>query len=464
MENNRSTTIAVSPEEIQRLGLKPISSPTVRSDDRSVSVSPEEIQRLGLRPVDAQQEDKPMSVSAQIGQRGREGILGEIGSGRHLARGVEGVLGVPGDLASLGASAINLGSQALTGRNVPGLETAQSYLPTSENIRNIGKKVFGNTFEPENGEDSFWERVVGDIGSYLSPVGGSTKVATAAARSLAGNVSEEAAKNLGFGKTGQATAKLVGTVASAFPGSRSYFLKKSKQAYEDAKQALTPKDKINISGLRKELDEIMNPVYTSGDKSLDYKKFVKDRAKALDKAFDYGDNVEVSEVWQFAKDFNHLWKETPSKAKPIMGKAIDAINKSLSSYGAKNPEFGRNFEAYRDIYKGLHQKDFITDFLTKNASIKNVIKKSIKNPTASSILGYLIHQVPVGSTAKAGIGAGLYGIGQLSETANLFLRSKEARKEYANILKHAAAKDVVATVNAMRRFDRAAEKFESEQQ
>jgi len=418
-------------------------------------------------------EEEPVKNTAQLttGFQHARSNIGKQGKALSSAfgRGVEGLAGVPGDLASLGISAANFAANKLTGHEIPGSQKVQEYLPGHENLRKAGKYLFGNEFEPENGEDSFWDKVASDFGSYLSPVGGATKIGTAATRALAGNVASEGAKAAGFGQTGQAIAKLVTNLGSMFPGSTRYFNNKSAQAYDAAKAAIPEGAITNAKDLEKNLFDFEKEFVFKGDSSTPAKQFLKQRVNAIGNKI-ANDNVSVEEIWELKRDFNQLWKngEVPQEAKHAFGKLINTLGDTLQEYGKDNIEFGKNFNLAEDIYKGFRQMDDISKFIVKNTNVTKLLKRGVKSPTAHALLGGLgagtAYAIPGSVAAKAAIGTGLggiaLGVGQAVKYGNFIKNSKDAQKVYGDILKGAIAKDAVAVSKNIKKFDKIAQHFD----
>lgn len=381
---------------------------------------------------------------------------------RIIARGTEGAIGLPGDLLSLGVSGANWATKKLTGSEIPGAQTVQDYLPTSENVRKAGKYLFGNKFEPEKGEDGFWDKVASDFGSYIVPIGGAVKLGTAATRALAGNVASEGAKMAGFGETGQAIAKLTTNMLSMFPGSSRYFNNKSNQAYEAAKSAIPQGAVTKAKDLEKDLLGFEKEFILKGDSTTPAKKFLQERVNAVGNKIS-NDIVPVDEIWELKKDFNQLWKngEVPQESRYAFGKLIDKLGNTLQDYGKVNPIFGENFNVAEDIFKGFRRMDDVSKFITKNTNLTNLIKKGIKSPTASSLLGGLTYATPASLATKSVIGGTAFGLGQVVKYGNFIKNSSEARKTYGDILKYSAAKDITNAAKSIKKFDKIAQHYDA---
>lgn len=378
-----------------------------------------------------------------------------------FARGAEGAIGLPADIANLGIDVANLASNKIIGSDIPGSRKVQEYLPGSENIRKAGKYLFGKEFEPENGEDSFWDKVSGDFGTYISPVGGATKIGTAITRALAGNVAAEGAKSVGFGETGQALAKLTTNMLSMFPGSSRFFNNKSNQAYEAAEKSLTPNSKVLAKDLEKDLLNFEKEFVFKGDSTTPAKEFLKKRVNAIGNKIS-GNTIPVQEVWELKKDFNQLWKngEVPQEAKYAFGNLIDKLGDTLKEYGQYNKAFGENFNIAEDIFKGFRRMDKVSSLIVRNTNLSKLLKKGIKSPTAAGLLGGLTHFAPGGVIAKAGLGSTAFGAGQVVKYGNFIKNSKEARKTYGEIIKNAAAGDAVNTAKSIKQFDKIAQHYD----
>ena len=378
---------------------------------------------------------------------------------RAAVRGAEGFFGLPGDLASLGIGAANWATKKATGEGIPGAETIQNYLPGHENLRKGTNYVFGGKFEPENGEDSFWDKVASDFGSYLAPVGGAVKLGTAATRAFAGNVASEGAKHAGFGKTGQAVAKGITDFLSMFPGSFWSFGRKMNAGYKASEKAV-PKGVTTPISTKDLLDYEKNLVQV-GDPGTPAKQFLQDRVNAVGSKI-VNDTIPVEEALALKKDFNQLWSlgEVPNEAKHSFGKLIDMLGDTLEKYGKVNKEFGQNFELAEDIFKGFRRMDKVSEFIVNNTNVQNLLKNGIKDIKAASIIGGLAFFSPQALTTKGALGASLFGAGQGVKYYNFWRNSKQAQKVYGDIIKGAAIKDTVNVIKNIKKFDKIAQHYD----
>src|SRR5271165_1406288 len=112
---------------------------------------------------------------------------------RLATRSVETALGLPGDVESLGRGALNLGGRLVAGTNVV---SPESFLPTSERVREFGKKLdeprlaakglSPNYLEPQGGLENFADEVTKTATGLLLPISGGTVGLTTKALRAAG--------------------------------------------------------------------------------------------------------------------------------------------------------------------------------------------------------------------------------------------------------------------------------------
>src|SRR5580692_725513 len=94
---------------------------------------------------------------------------------RTVARAAETALGLPGDLASLALSGVNLAHKGITGEYSPSIETAQGYLPTAEKIRQkvttpLEKNVLPEGYlTPKDEYEQLADNLVSDFVSIITP-------------------------------------------------------------------------------------------------------------------------------------------------------------------------------------------------------------------------------------------------------------------------------------------------------
>ena len=391
---------------------------------------------------------------------------------RKVARAVESGLGFPGDVAQAASDAIDYLSGGRLARpeavgKLPWqkAEDVKSFrLPTSTQLRETGKKLTGNALEPEDGEDTFWDKVASDFGTNLIPgskpaqlafSGIKSAVKSAAVRSIAGNAFSRTAKELGYGKPVQAISHTVGSMASMFPGSRSFFTKEYKDAYKIADQVVPEAAKNNASVLKKVVNQVKK-FAKSGDKDTPTKTFIKDRANAIAKHIKK-DEISVKQAIALKRDFNELAKDhtLTDTAKKYLGDLTSALKANLQEYGKINKEFGLSFGKAEDIFGGLRQASKANKFFQDNFQFKTLLT----NKTLKGLFGYGAYQL--GAKAKAtGIAATGYAVGQAWKSAEFIMNSKEARNIYGKIVKDAAAGDVVNATKHLKQLDKTADHYE----
>jgi arsenate reductase-like glutaredoxin family protein/molybdenum-dependent DNA-binding transcriptional regulator ModE len=346
--------------------------------------------------------------------------------GRTAARATESVIGLPGDILSTG---LGLGN-ALTGNQIPGVETIQQYLPTSENLRNIVTKTFtGQTLEPQNEAERIGDELVSDFATFAIPIKGKIPFKSAAAKSILGNAAGFLGEKIG-GPIGKGVAKIGTVLGLSFAGGRKALQNVMQQSYQNAEN-LAGTAKESAKELGKDVTAITKDV-TSGIKTPG-KEFVAGSIRGISDAIK-NNKISVKDAWSLKKDVNELLRdpETPKTASKYLGRLGESLNKVLNAYGKNNPEFGQAFHQAEDIYRGLNKASDIAKTIQNSVKPESLTSNVIKN-----ILTAAAFKTPGALPALGATVAGASSIRGITRFTQLLKNSAEARRYYGNIVKAA---------------------------
>lgn len=372
----------------------------------------------------------------------------ERGILRTGARVGESLLGLPGDLASLGLGAANY----LSGGAIPNYEQIQEKLPvslpTTQQNREFLRKHTGEYLEPQSKLEEFADEVASDLSTLLLPVKGKIPFKAALGRALGANAASFFTKELGGGPLAQAGAKIGVSLLAGLPGMRGKLETTMGQAYDNARKSSGrgTADTTKLSTRARKIYDAAN----KGDSPN--KDFIKERARAVERIADTGKS-SIADVVTLKQDLNRQVRENAQNLskgdKKIIGSLLDEVHTILDKYGNKNKTFGENFRQAEDIYRGLNTRSLITDVLERNLK-----PSKINNPIAKSIL-YTAGAFYSPATALK-IAGGALASREIAKTFDLFKNSKEAQKYYKEFLEQALKNHGPAAARAAVKFDEAA--------
>ncbi len=399
---------------------------------------------------------------------------------RTAARVGETVAGLPGDIANLGFGAANY----LTSGAVPTYQQVQEKLPislpTSQNIKEFHEKATGEYLKPQNTAEEIGDEFVGLVSALISPAKGVAGLTSASkigkalskapkAAKIAGAAigGSQAIKALGGSEFAQEGTKLGIMLASGLPGGRKALGEKAKEAYavvDAIPETVTHKvpglessvhklqKYIGIGHLtedKKAMQEFLESVEGSLEKGT--KRTYKAGRVSVDRA------IPIKELVQLEKDANQLLRDHkfPKQAKPYLSTLKKEIESTLTEYGQTNKPWLEAYQESKDIYRGLHSRSMINQFLEDHTSVQNLLKS---NFTKGLLFGGSIY-APGKTVASAAVGTVAK---QAIKGVDLLINSKNARKYYADALKAALEDNKNAFAQSAKKLDHEAVKFEKE--
>ena len=383
---------------------------------------------------------------------------------RLATRSVETALGLPGDVESLGRGALNLGGRLVAGTNVV---SPESFLPTSERVREFGKKLdeprlaakglSPNYLEPQGGLENFADEVTKTATGLLLPISGGTVGLTTKALRAAGIAGASELAKLGTqyvtGSEAAGEGAKIGTMlATSLIGTPG--IKKYMDSLYATSESLIPEGAQATSKLIEptlmKLEKVLSKGTTTPTKAS-VSRVVSDlRGKITPQ-----NTLPITDVIEFKRNINELFgpKDLSGLTK-FMPKLGHEIKSTIQEYGKSNPEFIKAFNAAEDIFQGLNAVTGPTAFLKRHATSAN-----INAALTIAVLGLkdpvmVVKGVAVAATAKELLG----GLEALA-------RSPEIRRYYTSVLSAAAKENAPALIKNIEKLDRSIEKeFPSKQE
>jgi len=383
------------------------------------------------------------------------------GFGRTVARGaartLEAVAGLPGDILSAG---LGIGSY-LTGGTIPTYERVQEKLgaiptlPTSSQLRQTVTRGFtGEALEPRTQQEENFDTLVSDIATLSIPIKGRIPFKSALTKAFSGNAAAWLTKELGGSETAQAGAKFGVMTVAGLKGGRKALTNQMNQSYktaEDLSKGATVSAKTLSEDTKNLLDSVSKGHLTPA------KELVKGPLKSIQKSIKSG-KISVPDAWELKRNINELIYDpaTPRASRSLLRQALNPVNRVIKEYGAKNPEFAKNFERAEDIFIGLNRRSAINNFLQRHVSIEGVLKNPISKLLVLGASGGAYHAgLPGIGAAAAGIGTAM-GAREGVQALEFLAHSSTARKYYGDLLKASALQDVSAAKRSAKNLDKVA--------
>ena len=378
--------------------------------------------------------------------------------GRTAARGIESVVGLPGDIASgvLGAG------NYLTGGKIPTYEEVQGNLPasapTSAQVRKGTERLTGEYLKPRNRNEELYDEFIGDLATLALPVKGKIPFKGALTKALGANLAGYAAEQIGGEGLGKG-AKIAYFLGSGIFGGRNALKEIQDNSYRKAEDLIAPIKKSGYasSSLNEKLKDVSKWTKAGVGSASPDKKLV---SELLEKVKEHGKSgrISVNQLVESKKDMNALLRDpyVSKTAKDQIKRASGILNSEIEAYGkSSNPEFLKFYREADNINKGLNQTSKVNAFLQDNFNLDQILtSKIVKGLFASKLYGVASTPFAVGTAAAGNVASKVVKFGEL------LANSSEARKYYANVLKSAASENKNAVAQNLARLNSVAEDYE----
>ena len=405
---------------------------------------------------------------------------------RTAARIGETVAGLPADIIGTGVNALSYAtggrtptSEQLTQKDIAKGVPSALQLPTSERFREGTKAVTGEYLEPKNEAEATGDEYASLVTALITPssgifglLGKGTDLLGKVPRALkiagAALGGAKAVKALGGSEFSQESTKLGIMLASGLPGGRKALAEKAKEAYSVV-EAIPETVTHKVPGLESSIKKLQK--YTEIGHLTEDKKAIQEFIGSVEGSLEKGTKrtfkggktisekaIPIKELVQLEKDANQLLRDHkfPNQAKPYLSTLKKEIESTLKEYGETNKPWLEAYEESKDIYRGLHSRSAVNQFLDDNLSFEKTLKSSF---TKGLLFGGSLYYAPV---ATVGSLAGTLAAKKIVKGVDLLASSKNARKYYADALKAALNDNKHAFTQSAKKLDHEAVKFEKE--
>jgi hypothetical protein len=361
------------------------------------------------------------------------------------ARAVESAAGLPGNIESLGRGLVNVGSRAITGKEAV---SPQTLLPTSQNIRQLGKVPGSNYLEPQGNLEELSDEIVGDLTSFLVPIPGVTQgtnikraAKLAGLSNLAGFATKKVTGSEGLGDV----VKMGSLLVPAFfglPKARDLM----RTAYDDAYKALPQDATVSAKGIKPKLDKISELIShgISTPENQELANLITDVESKIQ-----GGVMPLRSADAIKKQLNGMIyggkygdKSALQGIEKLLPTVTHSLNEAINDYAKTNPSFGAPYQQANELFAAINGGPKIVRWIEKHITPD----KAIYSLMASLIKGY----GPAGAATTAAV----LSLPPALRSGTILLKSPTIRNNLLSALKAAAAEDAAAFARATNKMER----------
>ena len=382
--------------------------------------------------------------------------------GQHTARAAETILGAPRALGEFLESLVP--EQALTkGAEFVGLEkpvtkaleigkkfAPYKLFPKKEDVREFGKTLFGQTFEPQTITEKKAGELTEDFTSLAFPFfSGPVKIIKPLLVSVGAHLGKEIAGMAGAGKNTQNFIKQGLMVVGSLYNPKG--LDKFKDdLYQEARN-LRPSDAtVTAKNLRSKLENFKKELQLGGS--------ARSKEMALKKADEIlgkieNDNIQVRELEEFKKTINeaktelykdiNLTKTGIKSAKRNLNNVSSIVDKGLEEYGKTNPEWEAFYRPANEAHGAIAESKKVSNLINKNY-------KKFATPGLAALFGAtkLVGGLPTAGVGVAGVAALKTG-----ELIARIMKSPTLSKYYSQVILDALKGNAEGLKDNMKKLD-----------
>lgn len=382
---------------------------------------------------------------------------------QYSARGLETILGLPRATGEFlerlvpkktlikGAEKIGLGEGAKTLIGLTEKYAPYKLFPKQEDVREAGKAIFGEMFEPQSPTEEKIGETVYDFVSLAFPFPGAIKPSRAFFLASGANAAKELGDWLGYSPSTQELMKLgfYGISAFVHPNATKNFYQKN---YKEAEKLLPPNATVSSTRLESALNEIENDLRKGGISSADKPALtqIENIRKEMQGAQIPVDSL-VSAKRKLGIERGNIYKQLEGNKPGIkiahrnIERVSNALDSALNEYGQFHPEWAKHFKEANNAFAAAER--------SKKAAArigKLLPKVGVAHVGLSHLLGHLGGGLK-GAAAAAAIGVPTYLVGR---TLNRIMRSPPLRKEFYRLYEAALKGETGVMEKSLKTLDK----------
>jgi hypothetical protein len=363
------------------------------------------------------------------------------------ARAAESVIGLPGDLESLGRRGINAVSNIATGKNAVDPEAVHA---TSQSLRQAHKPYSGEYLEPQG--EGLWGRFekssdefAGDLASaFITGGTGQTAKRILKITGLANAASFLTRAVTGSESAGDAV-KFGSLLVVPFIG-RPKADALMRTAYNDAYKALPEGATVSAKGIKPKLDKLSELIGhgISTPENQQLATLIKDVEAKIQ-----GGTIPLRSADMIKKQINSMiysgsygGKGALHGIEKLLPTVTHSLNEAIGDYAKTNPAFGKPYQQANELFAAINGGPPLVKWVEKHITPDKALY-----PLFSSLFkGY-------GFTGAAGAAAVL-ALPPALRSGTIFFKSPTIRNQLFSTLKAAAAENVPAFARAVNKLER----------
>ena len=389
--------------------------------------------------ISVEENEKEVPLSESLKRRGR----------RYVARGVESIAGLPGDLVQTirGLSSSEEIDESQDNFAKRGARSLLEALPGSAEFRASNAEQYPE-LEPESQFEELEDEIVGDLAVLALPVKGKIPFARALGLSMAGNLGKEVVKEMGFSEGPQEATKMGLMLFSGMFGKGRGVNKHISNLYKEA-ESFVPEG----ARLKYPVNKLKNVEKIIGKGALtDAKQAVGDIVEEI-KFKSPGGLMKVEEAIQFDKDINRaIGKAGADKTKSGYLKQLKKAHvESLNEYAKENPSWGENYKQAQQAYKGIETSQNVKNYIKRNMNLKNFTY-------ATALLGLGGQYLPGSAGEKIGAIGSTAALLYAGTVAKRLATNPALRKYYGNVMQASLSNNKAMLSRNMAGLNRVAKK------
>jgi len=380
------------------------------------------------------------------------------GSGRTLARGIEALAGLPGDIRDFAFSLVGKGAEKIGIPSPPEevMKLAQlamgplGQVPSSQEIReSVTQGLTGDYLEPRSGGEELYDEIVGDAATLMLPIKGKIPFARALGLSIGSNLGKESLKTMGATEN-QAQLGKLGMMFLLGSVGRGSARKYANNLFREAIESIPEDARVGGKGFITQVDKFITNLEKGGmspQKTPAY-RLAKNLQEKLRKG---GGEIPADELPAFRKSINDFRFNREAgltdQGRFYLDRFDDVLNKELLEYGKQNPAFLKQYRDANTAISGFKQSNKVARYISKNFDINGL------KPETLVLLGLHLNN----PSLLAKIGGGI-GVAKSAQMIKRMTTNPVLRKHYENVIRDSLKENKAGMIRNLKLLNKELEK------
>ena len=358
--------------------------------------------------------------------------------GRLTSRGIEQVVGLPGNLRDFAYAAKDYYQKNKPNflKNLPVPQVAKKleeaipvmktvsdligYLPTSQQAKKFSEEKSLGYTKPENEFERVGDEVFEKIVSSSLPGTGQRNIWKNIAAPVVSSMGKEAAKFLGVGEKGQMLTEL--GLSLAIPLASGNAPQLNRNIWQDLERNV-PNIAVNANQSRQRAQNLVNRLQTQGLGSAGENRVVTTLNNFLDNT--QNGQMSAQQLIGFNRSLNEIRGDPAllTGSRTLLNEASQIIRDTGRQFEQAAPEFYRNWQRANEVHGAIQQSNYVARVVEK-------MSDKIVSEGARSLFGGVLH----GGATAAGAIPPMYAIYKMTQVMDRVARSPELMRYYTGVL------------------------------